>query len=120
MCLGRVQIEFLEVRLSEVMAYADIPPSMRPALTEYDPVSLIIGKDAAAGGGGGSGGGGGLAGIRGAQVEGLRASILKSLAMLREVRQSLCEWRAVGSLAATVSGVEHQIPFGCHHKASPM
>jgi hypothetical protein len=28
------QIEFLEVRLAEVMAYADIPINMRPALTE--------------------------------------------------------------------------------------
>lgn len=37
------QIEFLEVRLAEVMAYADIPPSMRPALSEYDPFVAIMG-----------------------------------------------------------------------------
>ncbi len=37
------QIEFLEVRLAEVMAYADIPPSMRPALSEFDPVAAITG-----------------------------------------------------------------------------
>lgn len=38
-----MQIEFLEVRLGEVMAYADIPPAMRPALTEFDPVAALIG-----------------------------------------------------------------------------
>lgn len=46
------QIEFLEVRLAEVMAYADIPPAMRPALSEYDPVAAL------------SGGQGGLLGAR--------------------------------------------------------
>lgn len=39
-----LQIEFLEVRLSEVMAYADIPPSMRPALTEFDAVAALTGQ----------------------------------------------------------------------------
>ncbi|GFR41280.1 hypothetical protein Agub_g1955 [Astrephomene gubernaculifera] len=34
------RVEFLEVRLAEVMAYADIPPSMRPALSEFDPTGL--------------------------------------------------------------------------------
>ncbi|GLI68958.1 hypothetical protein VaNZ11_013486 [Volvox africanus] len=34
------RINFLEVRLAEVMAYADIPPSMRPALSEFDPTGL--------------------------------------------------------------------------------
>ncbi len=34
------QVEFLEVRLAEVMAYADIPPAMRPALSEFDPTGL--------------------------------------------------------------------------------
>ena len=29
-----LQVEFLEVRLAEVMAYADIPPHMRPVLSE--------------------------------------------------------------------------------------
>jgi len=38
------QIEFLEVRLAEVMAYADIPPSMRPALAEYDPFMSAMGQ----------------------------------------------------------------------------
>lgn len=33
------QIEFLEVRLAEVMAYADIPPHMRPALTDMTSAS---------------------------------------------------------------------------------
>ena len=88
-----LQIEFLEVRLSEVMAYADIPPSMRPALSEFDPVSMIIGKDGGnllrGAGGGGGGLGGGLAGIKAAQVEAVKRSILKSLGMLREIRQSL-------------------------------
>ena len=75
------------------MAYADIPPSMRPALSEFDPVSMIIGKDSGnllqGAGGGGLGGGGGLAGIKAAQVEAVKRSILKSLGMLREIRQSL-------------------------------
>jgi hypothetical protein len=31
-----VQVEFLEVRLAEVMAYADIPINMRPALAELE------------------------------------------------------------------------------------
>jgi centrosomal protein CEP290 len=34
------QIEFLEVRLAEVMAYADIPINMRPALTELSSGSM--------------------------------------------------------------------------------
>jgi len=38
-----LQIEFLEVRLAEVMAYADIPISMRPALTELNPGLLQAG-----------------------------------------------------------------------------
>ena len=86
------QIEFLEVRLSEVMAYADIPPSMRPALSEFDPVSMIIGKEGSGilkGGGGGLFGG--ASGIKAAQVEAVKRSILKSLGMLREIRQSLGE-----------------------------
>lgn len=35
-----MQIEFLEVRLAEVMAYADIPINMRPALTELSSGSM--------------------------------------------------------------------------------
>lgn len=35
-----LQIEFLEVRLAEVMAYADIPINMRPALTELSSNSM--------------------------------------------------------------------------------
>ena len=35
-----MQIEFLEVRLAEVMAYADIPINMRPALIELDAQQL--------------------------------------------------------------------------------
>ncbi|GAX75484.1 hypothetical protein CEUSTIGMA_g2927.t1 [Chlamydomonas eustigma] len=89
------RIEFLEVRLSEVMAYADIPPSMRPALSEYDPVSLIIGKNGNGGGMGGNGEGAGLANIKAAQVEAIKQTILKSLSMLREVRQSLAEKHSV-------------------------
>ncbi len=38
-----LQIQFLELRLGEVMAYADIPPSMRPALAEFDPVATLTG-----------------------------------------------------------------------------
>ena len=68
MCGFPRQIEFLEVRLSEVMAYADIPPSMRPALSEFDPVSMILGNGLH--GGGGGAGAGGLANIKAAQVGG--------------------------------------------------
>jgi centrosomal protein CEP290 len=39
------QIEFLEVRLAEVMAYADIPPHMRPALAD---MTSLTGRGAAA------------------------------------------------------------------------
>jgi hypothetical protein len=38
-----LQIQFLEVRLAEVMAYADIPPSLRPALSEFDPLTAAGG-----------------------------------------------------------------------------
>ena len=102
-----VQIEFLEVRLSEVMAYADIPPSMRPALSEFDPVSMIIGKDSGGNllqGAGGGGLGGGLAGIKAAQVEAVKRSILKSLGMLREIRQSLGK---AAHLASTHARTNH-------------
>ncbi len=57
------------------MAYADIPPSMRPALSEYDPVSIIIGGMPGGGSGGGGGrgyfgggGGGALSAVKLAQV----------------------------------------------------
>lgn len=96
-CLGcfTLQIEFLEVRLAEVMAYADIPPSMRPALTEYDPVAFITGQTAgnvlaqlptAPGAGVG---GGRLGQIRAAQLDAVKATLLKSLNMLREMQTSL-------------------------------
>jgi centrosomal protein CEP290 len=88
------QIEFLEVRLSEVMASADIPPSMRPALMEYDPVGAILGNGAAGLLPTPKGGGVGGAGVRLGQVQAIKAAILKSLMMLREVRQSLGETRA--------------------------
>ena len=83
------------------MASADIPPSMRPALMEYDPVSAIIGNGAAGllmpKGGGGRGG----AGVQVGQVQAIKAAILKSLMMLREVRQSLGKGK-------------HPIPDLCH------
>ena len=58
------------MRLSEVMAYADIPPSMRPALSEFDPVSMILGNSMQHGAGGGGAGAGGLANVKAAQVGG--------------------------------------------------
>ena len=71
-----VQIEFLEVRLSEVMAYADIPPSMRPALSEFDPVAMILGRGAHTPGPvPGTPRGGGIANIKAAQVSGLRVGL---------------------------------------------
>lgn len=45
-----LQIEFLEVRLAEVMAYADIPINMRPALTELSSGSMSALAAAGAGG----------------------------------------------------------------------
>ncbi|MEW5309850.1 MAG: hypothetical protein WDW38_001701 [Sanguina aurantia] len=113
------RIEFLEVRLSEVMAYADIPPSMRPMLSEPDATGGMFGLGGfqAAGGagggqgggysGGGGGGGGGGGHIVASQVEAVKASMLKALGQLRQMHQSLGEARSVSSAdyAKYVDGV---------------
>ncbi|KAG1678296.1 hypothetical protein FOA52_013917 [Chlamydomonas sp. UWO 241] len=93
------RIEFLEVRLSEVMAYADIPPSMRPALSEFDLVSAMVGGGTGPGlldgvqgrGGGGGGGGGGLSAAGSAQLEAAKGAIFKALNTLRGLCQTLGE-----------------------------
>ena len=85
-----------------MMAYADIPPSMRPVLSEYDPVGMMISDGPlslhnmmhGANGGGGRGGGGGgssLGVIIAAKVEGVKAALVKSLGLLGEMNKSLSE-----------------------------
>lgn len=116
-----MQIEFLEVRLAEVMAYADIPINMRPALTELNPNSLQTGFSAvsAAGLGQVSAAGytqhlmpqgghtaveagavhdgdvvkavGVAGGIRATQVELVRGALLSCLKMLRQMSEALGE-----------------------------
>jgi hypothetical protein len=99
------QIEFLEVRLAEVMAYADIPPHMRPALSELAGGSSSAAQGAAAGaalaaslsaaqlGAGVGGGGGGVAG-RGLaetvpQLAEAREAVLQVLESLKDLSSAL-------------------------------
>ncbi|KAF8064552.1 hypothetical protein HT031_003352 [Scenedesmus sp. PABB004] len=105
------RIEFLEVRLAEVMAYSDIPINMRPAITELSaggggvvpPPGLAAvaaagrGQLLGAGGGGpGADGGGGVAGgIMATQVELVRGALLGCLKMLRQMSEALAEHRQV-------------------------
>lgn len=105
-----MQIEFLEVRLAEVMAYADIPINMRPTLTAMDgsklppeaaPVALLTGGAgggaAVSGGVGGFGSGaalaavGALSGIKATQLELVRSAMLNCLKMLQEMSIALGE-----------------------------
>jgi centrosomal protein CEP290 len=103
-----LQIEFLEVRLAEVMAYADIPINMRPALTELSSSSMQPGMGGAAAGafaysqqlmalhggqgvreGAGVDGAGGVAGgIKATQVELVRGALLGCLKMLRQMSEA--------------------------------
>lgn len=90
MPLSPLQIEFLEVRLAEVMAYADIPPSMRPALSEFDPTGMGML-------GGVAGLGMGSAGVPVAklkEIEGVRKTIQDCLKRLANVSQSLRKLRS--------------------------
>ncbi|KAG2499296.1 hypothetical protein HYH03_002874 [Edaphochlamys debaryana] len=99
------RIEFLEVRLAEVMAYADIPPSMRPALSEFDPTGLGTLQSAMqqalmegyGGGGGGLGGVGGgvMSGIKAKEIEAVRKTVQEAMRRLRNMSQSLLEQRNV-------------------------
>jgi centrosomal protein CEP290 len=105
-----LQIEFLEVRLAEVMAYADIPINMRPALTELSSNSMQPGMGGAAAGafaysqqlmalhggqggreGAGDGAGGVAGGIKATQVELVRGALLGCLKMLRQMSEALGE-----------------------------
>ncbi|WIA18956.1 hypothetical protein OEZ85_003625 [Tetradesmus obliquus] len=113
------RIEFLEVRLAEVMAYADIPINMRPALTELTAGSMQAGFGAVAAAGmgqlgaaaagalaysqqlmalhgaqgvreGAVDGAGGVAGsIKATQVELVRGALLGCLKMLRQMSEAL-------------------------------
>ncbi len=69
--LNAPQIEFLELRLAEVMAYADIPATMRPALS-----------DIASGQAFGQLGG---AGDKSKQLQALRAALQEASKQLKEV-----------------------------------
>ena len=80
-----LQIEFLEVRLAEVMAYADIPPSMRPALSEFDPVALITGDSPL--------NGTSLNSIHAARLQAVKTALIKAMAQLREMNKNLGEGR---------------------------
>lgn len=118
-----MQIEFLEVRLAEVMAYADIPPSMRPALSEYDPTGLMhmqaaLSVAGAAAGAGALGGmpmspsgkstlGVGAAGVGGPgstvrpkELEAIKSRIGKTILALRGISQSLCECNLLTHVAS--------------------
>lgn len=113
-----LQIEFLEVRLAEVMAYADIPINMRPALTELSSGGMSAVSMAAAGAAGphalnlqhlssglsshtdgsdtsrvaGASAGSGVAGgIKATQVELVRGALLGCLKMLRQMSDALGE-----------------------------
>lgn len=120
-CAAACQIEFLEVRLAEVMAYADIPINMRPALTELTAGSMQAGFGAVAAAGmgqlgaaaagalaysqqlmalhgaqgvreGAVDGVGGVAGsIKATQVELVRGALLGCLKMLRQMSEALGE-----------------------------
>lgn len=115
-----LQIEFLEVRLAEVMAYADIPINMRPALTELTNGSMSALAAAGIAGGQGSHAGhlqhllsglstqtdgsnsnraakttataaGVAGGIKATQVELVRGALLGCLKMLRQMSEALGE-----------------------------
>lgn len=114
-----LQIEFLEVRLAEVMAYADIPINMRPALTELSSGSMSAlaaagtgashaqhlqhllsglssqtdGSDGsrAAAVAGASATAGVAGGIKATQVELVRGALLGCLKMLRQMSEALGE-----------------------------
>lgn len=118
-----LQIEFLEVRLAEVMAYADIPINMRPALTELTNGSMVALAAAGLAGGQGSHAGhlqhlmsglstqtdgsdssraakaatgtaaGVAGGIKATQVELVRGALLGCLKMLRQMSEALGEYR---------------------------
>lgn len=69
--LDALKIEFLELRLAEVMAYADIPATMRPALS-----------DIASGQAFGQLGG---AGDKSKQLQALRAALQEASKQLKEI-----------------------------------
>lgn len=109
-----VQIEFLEVRLAEVMAYADIPPSMRPALSEFDPTGMgVLGGVA----------GLGSAGVPVAklkEIEGVRKTIQDCLKRLANVSQSLRKWRnRMGAIKLVTRDAWQQVHCGVGALATP-
>lgn len=106
-----MQIEFLEVRLAEVMAYADIPPSMRPALSEFNPTGIMHMQAALAVAGAGGGGmqamppspsaraasahnaAVGTNAARAKELEASKARVARALMQLRDISRSLCKRR---------------------------
>eukprot|EP00955_Chlamydomonas_euryale_P047105 353588-Chlamydomonas_euryale.AAC.17 len=102
-----------QVRLSEVMAYADIPPSMRPALSEFDLVASLVGAGAGAaaggvGGAGTTGGGGGLSPAALGYLESAKSCLFKALNTLRGLKQALGE-RGLGREAASADDAAAQV-----------
>lgn len=120
------QIEFLEVRLAEVMAYADIPINMRPALTELSSGSMSAlaavgtagqhgshaanlqhlfsglssqtdGSDSSRGAAAASATAGVVGGIKATQVELVRGALLGCLKMLRQMSEALGEGTVEGA-----------------------
>lgn len=132
-CICAVQIEFLEVRLAEVMAYADIPINMRPALTELSSGSMSAlaavgtagqhgshaanlqhlfsglssqtdGSDSSRGAAAASATAGVVGGIKATQVELVRGALLGCLKMLRQMSEALGE-RAVEVFSCSCCGL---------------
>eukprot|EP00798_Chlamydomonas_sp_ICE-L_P007851 gene7851-1057_t len=91
------------------MAFADIPPAMRPVLSEFDPVGSLLGM-----GGLGAivGGGGGMGPVRPARLESLKALLLKSLTALRAMDKMLGEKHNVNAnpeYRRSVDGIHKQL-----------
>lgn len=99
------RVEFLEVRLAEVMAYADIPINMRPALSELDggrlpadAAAVLQHRGPAAGSAGAGGGTGPFSGPALAhklsQAEQMRGAMSTCLGLLNQMSDALGECRA--------------------------
>lgn len=133
-----LQIEFLEVRLAEVMAYADIPINMRPALTEMHPNNMQPGIPAMAGmfsslsgtrapadieGPDGEfvrGSSGVAGGVKATQVELIRGALLGCLKMLRQMSEALGESAAIGKARLTQTSYSRLMCLVWHWKGSTL
>lgn len=134
-----MQIEFLEVRLAEVMAYADIPINMRPALTELSSGSmsalaavgtaghqgphaanlqhLFSGLSSQTDGSDGSRGAAAAAGVAGGikttQVELVRGALLGCLKMLRQMSEALGKRDSLKHVGGTSTWSRASCGMGC-------